>query len=64
MWLCENLCIEKQVLHNSKIVKQHIMLRTESQTATDQSHILADVITIDVGPATSGGKQPWKQKSI
>lgn len=62
--MCENLCIEEQVLYDSKIIKQHIMLRTESQTATDQSHVLADVITIDVGPATGGRKQPWKQKLI
>lgn len=52
------------MLYDRKIIKQHIMLRTEAQTATDQCHVLADVITIDVGPATGGRKQPWKQKSI
>lgn len=58
-----NLCIEEQVLSDSQVIKQHVVLRTESQTATDQSHVLADVITVDVGPAAGGRKQPWKQKS-
>lgn len=58
-----NLCIEEQVLSDSKVVEQHIVLRTESQTATDQSHVLADVITVDVGPAAGGRKQPWKHES-
>lgn len=58
----EHLCIEEQVLSDSKVIKQHIMLRTESQTAADQSHILTDVITIDIGPTTGGRKQPCKHK--
>lgn len=52
------------MLYDSKIIKQHIMLGTEPQTATDQSHVLADVIAVDVGPAAGGRKQPWKQNSI
>lgn len=65
MWLCmhEHLCIEEQVLPDSQVIKQHIMLRTESQTAADQSHILTDVITIDIGPAAGGRKQPCKNKT-
>lgn len=62
MGLCENLCIEEQVLSDSKVIKQHIMLRTEPQTAADQSHVLADVVPVDVGPATGGRKQSWKQE--
>lgn len=52
------------MLYDSEIIKQHIVLRTEPQTATDQSHVLAYVVAVDVGPAAGGRKQPWKQKSI
>lgn len=60
--LCAYLCVEEQVLSNSKVIKQYVMLGTESQTAADQSHVLTDVITVDIGPATGGGKQPCKHK--
>lgn len=60
--MCEHLCVEEQVLSDSKVIKQHVMLRTESQTAADQSHVLTDVVTTDIGPATGGRKQPCKHK--
>lgn len=59
-WLCKYLCVEQQVLSDSKVIKQHVMLGTETQTAADQSHVLTDVVTVDVGPATGGRKQPCK----
>lgn len=60
--LCEYLCIEEQVLPDSKVIKEYIMLGTESQAAADQSHVLTDVVPIDISPATGGGKQPCRHK--
>lgn len=49
---------EEQVLPDSEVVKQDVVLRTEAQAAADQSHILTDVVAVDVGPAAGGRKQP------
>ncbi len=56
------LCVEEQMLPDSKVIKQYVMLGTEPQTAADQSHVLTDVITVDIGPATGGRKQPCNNK--
>lgn len=45
-----------------EVVKQNIMLRTEAQTASDQSHVLTDVVTIYVGPTAAGRKQTCNVK--
>lgn len=60
--MCEYLCIEQQVLSHSKVIKQYVMLGTEPKTASDQSHVLTDVVTIDISPATGWGKQTCKYK--
>lgn len=57
---CQYLRVEKQVFSDSKVIKQNVMLGTESQTAPDQSHVLADVVTVNISPATGGRKQPCK----
>ena len=60
MLVCVYLCIEEQVLPDCEVVKQHVVLGTEAQAAADQSHVLTDVVTVDVGPAAGGRKQPCK----
>lgn len=54
----EHLGEEEQVLPDSEVVKQDVVLRTEAQAAADQSHILTDVVAVDVSPAAGGRKQP------
>lgn len=51
---CSYLTIEEQVFSDREVVKQHVVLRTQSQTAADQSHVLTDVVPTDVGSATGG----------
>lgn len=53
------LCIEEQVLSDCKVIKQYVMLGTEAQTAADQSHVLTDVVPVDISSATGRGKQTW-----
>ena len=60
--LCDYLCEEKQVLSDCEVIKQYVVLGTESQAAADQSHVLTDVVTVDVGPATGGRKKTCKHK--
>lgn len=55
---CEHLCEEEQVLPDGEVVEQDVVLRTEAQAAADQSHILTDVIAVDVSPAAGGREQP------
>lgn len=60
--LCEHLGEEEQVLSDSEVIKQDVVLRTQSQAAADQSHVLTDVIAIYVGPAAGGRKQSCVDK--
>lgn len=60
--MCKYLCIEQQVLSYCKVIKQYIMLGTKSQAASDQSHVLTDVVTTDISPAAGGRKQTWNMK--
>lgn len=60
--LCEHLGEEEQVLSDSEVIKQDVVLRTQSQAAADQSHVLTDVIAVYVGPAAGGRKQPCVDK--
>lgn len=53
---CEHLGEEEQVLSDGEIIEQDVVLRTQSQAAADQSHVLTDVIAIYVGPAAGGRK--------
>lgn len=61
---CEHLCEEEQVLPDGEVVEQDVVLRTEAQAAADQSHVLADVVAVDVGPAAGGRKQPCEDKQV
>ena len=62
------LGVEEQVLPDGEVVKQNVMLGAQTQTAANQSHVLADVIAIDVGPPTGRWVQTWvdtmKEKPI
>lgn len=60
--MCKYLCIEQQVLLYCKVIKQYIVLGTKSQAASDQSHVLTDVVTTDISPAAGGRKQAWNMK--
>ena len=58
------LCVEEQVFPDGEVVKHHVVLRTQSQALADQSHVLADVVAVDVCPATGGGVQTWEGGNI
>ena len=53
------LGVEQQVLPDGEVVKQNVMLGAQTQTAANQSHVLANVIAIDVGPPTGRWVQTW-----
>ncbi|TNN68843.1 hypothetical protein EYF80_020878 [Liparis tanakae] len=48
----EHLSVEEQVLSDGEVIEQHVVLGAEAQAAADQSHVLTDVVTVDVGSAT------------
>lgn len=49
------LCIEEQMLPDCQVIKEDVMLRTQTEAASNQSHVLTDIITVDISPATCGG---------
>lgn len=54
------LCVEEQVFSDSEVVEEHVMLWTKTQAASDQSHILTYVITVNVRTAAAGREKAWK----
>lgn len=51
------------MLSYCKVIKQYVVLGTKSQAASDQSHVLTDVVPVDVGSATGGREQAWHMKA-
>ena len=49
---------ECDVFSHSQFVKQHVVLRAETQAAADLLNVSPDVIAVDVGRATG-----WRQET-
>lgn len=58
--ICVYLCVEEQVLSDGEVVEEHVVLRTKTQAAADQSHILTYVITVNVRTAAAGWEKAWE----
>ncbi len=58
--VCIYLCEEEQVFSDGEVVEEHVVLRTQTQAAADQSHIMTDVVTVNVRTATAGREKAWE----
>lgn len=58
--ICVYLRVEEQVFSDGEVVEEHVVLRTKTQAAADQSHILTYVITVNVSTAAAGREKAWE----
>lgn len=57
---CIYLCEEEQVFSDGEVVEEHVVLRTQTQAAADQSHVLTYVVTANVRTAAAGREKAWE----
>lgn len=51
------LSVKEQMFSDGEIVEEHVVLRTQTQTAADQSHVLTYVVTVNIRTTTAGWEQ-------
>lgn len=56
-----HLCIEVKVFCNCQVVKQDIMLGTQSQTLSDLNHVLGNFTPMNIRMSIGRGKETCSQ---